>query len=254
MSRTVAAQLISASFLTRYHRHTRSLAVSFLFILPLLVVYEMGMLILRPATVSWAGDVLRWLLHGAFGRWGALAFNLAVIVAIAAALIATRRTAGARRGGGVNLDFFPTLLAESLAYAAVIMMVVPLVIRYALPLAQALPHGENGTLDNLVLSVGAGIYEEIVFRLGLMSVIYLVVLKLTRESWFATVLAIFFSSVLFSVAHYLGGIEMPAGEFIRSFSFRTISGIIFAAIYINRGLAAACYTHAFYDVLVVVFR
>ena len=244
--------MVDIGFLTRYHRHTRSLAVSFLFILPLLVVYEMGLLILRPSTVSWAGDVLRWLLNGAFGRWGSLAFNLAVIVAIVAALVATRRTAGARRGG-VNLDFFPTVLAESLAYATIIMMLVPLVIHYAVPLAQALPHGESGVLDSLVLSVGAGIYEEIVFRLGLMSAIYFALLKLTRESWFATVLAIFLSSVLFSVAHYLGGIDMPTNEFIRSFGFRTVCGILFAAIYINRGLAVACYTHAFYDVLVVIF-
>jgi len=249
MATTRAAKSDLHSFLTRYHRHSRGLAVSFIYILPLLVIYEIGMIILRPPAASWAGDAIRWLLHGAFGGWGALAFNLAVIVAIVASLLAT-----GRRRPGVNLDFYPAVMAESLAYGMVLMLALPLLLRVLLLMAQTTSRASGGVLDNLVLSIGAGVYEEIVFRLGLMSVIYLVALSLTRENWFATVAAIVLSSVLFSAAHYLDGASLPTGVFLRSFTYRLISGIIFAAIYINRGLAVVCYTHAFYDVLVVVMR
>jgi len=238
-----------SSFLTRYHRHSRGLAVSFIYILPLLVIYEIGMIALQPSAASWAGDVIRWLLHGAFGRWGALAFNLAVIVAIVASLLATGRQ---RRG--VNLDFYPTVIAESLAYGMVLMLGLPLLLRVLLLAAQAASQAPDGILDDVVLSVGAGVYEEIVFRLALMSVIYLLALSFTRENWFATVAAIVISSVLFSAAHYVDGASLPAGVFLRSFTYRLICGLIFAAIYINRGLAVVCYTHAFYDVLVVIMR
>jgi len=246
MATTRAAQSGWRSFLARYHRHSQGLAVSFIYILPLLVAYEMGMLLLRPPAASWAGDVIRWLLHGAFGRWGALAFNLAVIVAIVASLLATSR----RRG--VNLDFYPSVMAESLGYGIVLMLGLPLLMRVLLLMAQTSCPAAGGVLDNLVLSIGAGVYEEIVFRLGLMSVIYFLALTLTRENWFATVAAIVLSSVLFAAAHYLDGSTLPPGVFLRSFTYRMISGIIFAAIYIYRGLAVVCYTHAFYDVLVVI--
>ena len=237
----------AANFIARYLKHTRSLAVSFLFILPLLVAYEVGMFILQPPAASWAGDAIRWLLHGAFGRWGGLAFNLGVIIAIVASLLATRRSLGAQ------LDFFPAVLVESLAYGIVVMQVVPLVVHYALPLAQVAADGPGGVMDDVVLSLGAGIYEEIVFRLGLMSAVYFVVTRLTKEHWLAVAAAIMVSSVVFSGCHYLNGIVMPASEFIRSFGYRTLCGIFFAGLYIYRGLAVACYAHAFYDIMVTVF-
>jgi len=244
MTRTKKTAKAETSLIDRYLEHSQGLAVSFLFILPLLVVYEMGILIVQPPATSWAGDLIRWLLHGAFGRWGALAFNLCAIIAIVGSLLSFRGDRAPRFG------LYPVVLVESLLYGLLLITVVPPLVQ-TLPLAQAAGPSAAGVIDDLVLSIGAGVYEEIVFRLVLMSAVYFLALKATGANWFAVVAAIFISSIAFSACHYIGRIDVSSMQFIRSFSFRALSGVFLAALYIYRGLAVACYAHAFYDILVV---
>jgi len=227
-----------------YFDHSRSLAVSFLFILPLLVAYEAGMVILRPRIVSWAGDLIRWLLYEAFGGRAAPAFNLLVMLAIVGSVFVMRKT------GGVKFKMYPLVLGESFAYGLLLTQFIPLVMAYALPMAGSIGPAPGGVMHEIVLSIGAGVYEEIVFRLGVMSGVYYLVRKLADKNWVAVAAAIFISSILFAASHYLGGTESPT---IRSVTYRTVGGICFATIYIYRGLAVACYSHAFYDILVVTF-
>jgi len=230
-----------------YYEHSRRLAVSFIFILPLLAAYEVGLLVVRPQTVSLAGSIVRWLLHGAFGPNGALVFNLVVMIAIVAALISTHKT------GGVRLKILPLVLAESLMYGFLITQLLPLINDYLLTLAAGERAG--GLADDIVLSIGAGVYEEIVFRLGLMSAVYFIVLRLSHRNWLAVILAVFVSSIVFAASHYVNGTTgLSGGELARSFRYRAIGGIVFAGLYIHRGLAVACYSHAFYDILVFTSR
>lgn len=230
-----------------YFEHSRNLAVSFLFILPLLVAYEVGMLVLRPQAASLAGNMIRWLLYEAFGHRAAAAFNLVVIAAVVASLITMRRT-------GVRIKAYPAVLAESLAYGLLLWQLMPLIIAYVVPLAQSAGVRSAGMADEIILSIGAGLYEEIVFRLGLMSLLYYIALKIFDKKWLAAAAAILVSSLLFSAAHYIGPTDASTAEFVRSFTYRVLGGMFFAALYIYRGLAVACYSHAFYDILVVAFR
>jgi hypothetical protein len=231
-----------------YLTHSRSLAVSFVFILPLLVAYEAGMLILRPESASLAGNLIWWLLYEAFGQRAAVVFNLIVIAAVGASLVAMRKT------GGVRISAYPLVLAEGFAYGLFLWRLMPLIIVYVVPLAQGTGPTAAGMADEIILSIGAGLYEEIVFRLGLMSLIYFLLVKMFDKRWLAAATAILVSSLVFSAAHYLGPTDMSTAEFVRSFVYRTLGGIFFAALYIYRGLAVACYSHAFYDILVVAFR
>lgn len=244
-----------------YFEHSRNLAVSFLFILPLLVAYEVGMLALRPQAASLAGNMIRWLLYEAFGHRAAAIFNLVVIAAVVASLITMRKT-------GVRIRAYPIVLAESFAYGLLLWQFMPLIIAYVVPLAQGAgiaPAGTGvppagmgvppaGMADEIILSIGAGLYEEIVFRLGLMSLLYYIASKIFDKKWLAAATAILVSSLLFSAAHYIGPTDTSTAEFVRSFTYRVLGGIFFAALYIYRGLAVACYSHAFYDILVVAFR
>ena len=231
-----------------YFEYSRNLAVSLLFILPLLVAYEVGLLLVRPSTVSWAGNLVRWVLHSAFGPGAAMVFNLIVILVIAASLLVLRKT------GGVRFKTYPAILVESFAYGFLLTQFIPLVIAYAVPLAQSFGGESGGVPTDVILSIGAGVYEEIVFRLGLMSALYFLVSKLSSKRWVAVAAAILISSLVFSASHYVGGVEsFTSPDFIRSFTYRTIGGVCFAALYIYRGLAVACYSHAFYDILVVAF-
>jgi membrane protease YdiL (CAAX protease family) len=108
-------------------------------------------------------------------------------------------------------------------------------------------------LDKLVLSLGAGVWEELVFRLlALGGLAWLFDRALKLRSWIAIVLAFALSSVLFAAAHHAG----PHGEPFRlgAMVYRTCAGLVFATLYQLRGFAIAVYTHTLYDVYVLVLH
>lgn len=107
--------------------------------------------------------------------------------------------------------------------------------------------------ERLVMSVGAGFYEEVVFRLLLMSGLYAASVRvLGVRSVFAAILAVVTSSVIFSAVHYVG--NMADAFTLGSFVYRAFAGVLLATIFQVRGFAVAVYTHAFYDILVLVLR
>ena len=103
-------------------------------------------------------------------------------------------------------------------------------------------------LEPLLGFVGAGIYEETLFRLGLIPVIYRVLRLLTVPGLAACTLAITGSAVLFSLAHHVGA---PGEAFsLFAFVFRWLAGVFFAYVFVVRGFAVAVGTHSAYDLLV----
>ena len=103
-------------------------------------------------------------------------------------------------------------------------------------------------VEQIVSFVGAGIYEETLFRLLLFSgVMWLLYLgEFPRGLGF--LIAAFGSALLFAGAHHLG----PNGEAFSPvvFAFRTIAGVYFAVLYQTRGFGIAVGAHTGYDVLV----
>ena len=63
-------------------------------------------------------------------------------------------------------------------------------------------------------------------------------------------MAVFVSSLLFSLAHYVG----PEQFGMFSFVFRLLAGALFCGLFLARGFAVAVYTHAIYDIYVMVFQ
>ena len=59
------------------------------------------------------------------------------------------------------------------------------------------------------------------------------------------------ASALFSGWHYFG--EFGEVFELRSFVFRFVCGLVFTVIYAFRGFAPVVWTHALYDVWVMVF-
>src|SRR5262249_48259180 len=96
--------------------------------------------------------------------------------------------------------------------------------------------------------VGAGIYEEAIFRLGLFTALYWVLKKISPFPLFPFVLAAAVSALLFAAAHHAG----PHGEKFDGyvFLFRALAGVYFAFVYQLRGFGIAVGAHAGYDVLV----
>jgi hypothetical protein len=102
----------------------------------------------------------------------------------------------------------------------------------------------------IVSFVGAGIYEETLFRLLVFSGLQWVI-RLAGFPWILCgLVAAVAAALLFSAAHNLG----PNGEAFQGyvFLFRTLAGVYFTALYQFRGFGIAVGAHAGYDVLVGV--
>lgn len=233
--------------ISRYLDRSRELATSTLMVLPLFALYQIG--ILWTGGVRNGADFMSDLLFLAAGHefWNYVGLNLALLVifTIAALLLHRRRT--------VDLSVWPWVVAESTVYALSLGTVILTLMRQ-LGFAQILASGAMGDgslYDRLVLSIGAGMYEEIVFRLFLTGGLFLLADRLFRWSRaLAALMAVTVSSLLFSAVHYVGPLGDPFA--LDSFVYRFLAGAILAIIFYVRGFAVAVYTHAIYDIYVTV--
>jgi len=99
-----------------------------------------------------------------------------------------------------------------------------------------------------VLFIGAGVYEEFLFRFLLLPALIVAFSKGGVPAGRAALLAILWTSMLFSAAHYIG----PAGDSFALFTFlfRFAAGVFFAAVFLSRGFGIVVGCHAAYDLLV----
>jgi membrane protease YdiL (CAAX protease family) len=224
-----------------------NLLTSLLLVLPLLVFYEIGVLF---TDVMNGADFITQTLLRLVGMKGFLAIQAGIVVVFIGFSLYLRRDQ--------SFDFskiVPVLL-ESGIYALTMGTLILFVMTDLIGIDPRLAAGggsiqEASLLDKVVLSVGAGFYEELVFRLILLSGLTFVgdrVLKLRR--WIAVLLAFGITSVLFSAAHHIG----PLGEPFRVgvFVYRMMAGLFFACLFQFRSFPIAVYTHALYDIYVLV--
>jgi hypothetical protein len=228
---------------------SRNLLSNLILIFPLLIVYQLGVLVTYPMLNG--VDFVSAFLFGTLGfsRSQYLLFVVSVVAAFLVALFALKR----------HQRFHPRvvvpILLESTIYALSMGTLIFLVMTKLLGIAPALAAGleRQGVVSRFVMSLGAGVYEELVFRLGLlggMAVLFEKVFGWRRV--LAATLALLLSSIAFSAVHHIG----PLGDQISLdvFTFRVLAGVFFGLLFWFRGLAVAVYTHAFYDLYVLLFR
>lgn len=150
----------------------------------------------------------------------------------------------------IKLLFLFGMLLESLIHSISLLVIMSLVYEI-LPLSISL--FSNGIIEGVYLSIGAGIWEELLFRYVLITTLLFVFNKVMYDfSNFSYLVIIVVTSALFSYYHFLG-ID-PELISLSVFIYRFIAGIILAIIFIFRGLGIAAYTHTFYDLYLVFFR
>lgn len=107
--------------------------------------------------------------------------------------------------------------------------------------------------ENLILSLGAGVYEEFLFRVLLMGILYQLCKRLfDLQGLFLYATVVLTQAILFSLFHYLPG--STESFKLEAFAFRTLAGVYFAYIYYERGFGIAAGSHAFYDVIAVMLN
>lgn len=235
-----------------YWEMTRNPLVCVLFVLPLLVAYEAGMHLADGARTSARNGADVWvreLLTG-FGFVPLAAPALILLVLLCWGL--WRRQGLPHDPFGVALGmtlesglFAVGLFGLSQALAPFIALLQGSGLMLSTPPLRA---GLDPTVQQILRYLGAGLYEETLFRLLLFSGLWLLFLCWDMPAGLALLLAGFCSALGFAAAHHLG----PHGEVFHPliFLFRTLAGGYFACLFHLRGFGIAVGTHAGYDVLV----
>jgi len=243
-----------ATVTTGYFRASREPRYSLLFALPLLVLYEVLAALLPYSEThgvrNGADVILRSLFIFIAGAYGPLLFRI-VLIGVGAWLV---RRDIARHGARLRSSIFGGMLVESLVLAVVFGIVVGTITARVLGVLGAFAMAPMGQLDfptRLMVSLGAGLYEELLFRVILVSALALIGQRAFGwRPWVAGAWATVVGAFIFSAFHYIG----PYGDTLQlqSFLFRMIGGVVFSALYLLRGFGIVAWTHAGYDVLLLL--
>lgn len=239
-----------------YWELSRSSRYSLLFAIPLLLLYEALALALNQGSdfgIRNGADVLlRSLAATVFGERGPVLFGAGIALIILALAIRDRRRAGV----SLRPRLFVLMLLESAILAVVFGFVVGIVTAQLLNALPTLAIGQAAEMAwpvVLMVSLGAGVYEELVFRVLLVSGLLLLARTLfAMGKGTATAFAVVLGALIFSAFHYIG----PYGDPLElpSFVFRTVAGLAFSGLYVTRGFGITAWTHALYDVFLLAAR
>ena len=209
------------------------LGASLVLIFPLLLVYEIG--VLFAGQVNGADLVTRAMFAAAGSRIAYLAISAAIAAGF---LIWIRHT---RRWDTLGLALAGPMLLEAALYALSLGALVSLVVDRMLGLGLTVP--------SVISAIGAGVHEELVFRLALIAGLVALARDLGGPigGRRAVALAIAVSALVFAAAHHVGRLGEPWTA--HAFAFRAVAGAVFGAIFWFRSLAHAVYAHVLYDVL-----
>jgi hypothetical protein len=245
--RGVVAEL--ATPLQGYLAQSKDLFHSLVFVLPIFILYQIGVLFTGGVQngVDFATGPMMALVQGDLLHYVLL--NLGIFAVYVGGIFYMRHN------HQLEIRIWPWLMAESAVYATLLGGVI-IWLMEALGMGALLASGgyEPGVVQALVISLGAGLYEETVFRLIGVSGVLAVARRLMPDvaSWALALGVVVASSFVFSAVHHVGSMGDPLT--LGVFMFRFIAGMVLALLYYARGFAVAVYTHAFYDILVLVFR
>jgi hypothetical protein len=226
------------------------------FALPLLLLYELLVAILSHGTgggIRNGADVLlQQAVYAVAGRYEPIVFGVALLGLGTWLVVRDLK----KHRGPLRFSIFAAMLAEAIVLAAAFGTVVGTITANLLHLAQAYLSVQPSRIQHsalatrIMLSLGAGIYEELLFRVIIAGALDVLGRRLLGwRPWIAGTFAVVVSATIFSACHYIG----PYGDPLRldSFVYRLIGGMVFSALYLTRGFGITAWTHALYDLLVL---
>jgi hypothetical protein len=222
-----------------YFAWSRDPCVGLFAVLPLWLCYEALRFLLTPSE----RNLSEWFLLDTIGRLGPV-FGTALRLLFGLAVFLAMRSVVRRQIPWARVAL--VLVLEGMVYG---LLLGPLASALADPAVRWLAaSSRDSLLQDLVGSLGAGIFEELVFRLGLMSLIVWLWLRARPVGRGPRVLggvvAVLISAVLFSLHHHLRDEPFEAGVFL----FRAMAGVLLGFLFWFRGFGVCVYTHAMYDV------
>lgn len=205
------------------------------FLTPLILFYEIASLFHPDRVVAF--ELLRRFFE-LFGHFGVWAPGVAVAIILLATHIASREP---WRIHWRNVGWM---------YVEAVLLAIPLLLlNWSIPLSAG-PH-EDSLIGRMAMGIGAGIYEELVFRLVLLSLVVLIgvdVLRLDRGG--VAVAGVVISSLAFAAHHHQPFGREPFD--VTLFAFRSIAGCYLSIVFWYRGYGPAAGCHAAYNVALAI--
>jgi hypothetical protein len=225
-----------------YAQESRDVGLSLLLVLPLLLAYEVAMLLVdapvRNGAEMVVSDLLRQLTPQGLV---VLRRGLMLLLLVLAVVLVRQHPPDVARARW--------LLAEALVFALLLGPAVGwLVGGVGLSMPSEAPDAGAAPWLPFLLSIGAGLWEELVFRLGLLGGIALLGSRvLGWPTAAALAVATVASALAFALYHHVGHHGEPLQ--LSRFVFRAVAGTILGLLFVFRGLAVVVYMHVFYDLL-----
>ncbi len=228
-----------------YWTETCTPLYSFIFSMPLILIYELGVFAISasdlPLLRNGADVLMRQILH-LLGLYGIYSFS-GVFLAVFG--IVYWRQKKSLKKISLKGEYLLWMLLESVGWAILLSLVLAW-----------FPHllmwgSEERLLQQAILAIGAGIYEEFVFRVILITGIGSILGFLFQ--WGPEVKkagGVILAAVLFSLFHFVGEFGDPPE--LNLFLLRFGAGVYLGLVYIFRGFGVAAYTHTIYDLFVLV--
>jgi len=235
-----------------YWASTRRPLPSLSLVLPIMLAYELGVLwqggasaaSVRTGADAWMRHILASL--GLVDQWLP---PLALVVILLGWQVASQRD------WRFSPSILPVMLLESCVLAVALVGVSRLIdLGFAVldqnapPVLSVVSAPARMGVAPLIGYLGAGVYEETLFRLVLVPILFALLRLLQTPQILASALAVTGSALLFSLAHHAG---TPGEAFTWfAFVFRWMAGVFFAWVFVVRGFGIAVCTHTAYDILV----
>jgi len=226
-----------------YREESRRLGLSILVVLPLVVLYQVGIVRsgspMRNLAEQWLAEPFSLI-----GVSGATLVNVAFLAALLYALHKLERT------GPVSLAFMGAMVIEGALYGLLMFTVTVLPASYIYDLLGRALSVQDLPATAFLLAIGAGVYEELLFRVGLVGggSVLLQRLFLWNKLWSSVVMLVL-SALLFSAAHHVTAGAEQFDLFV--FIFRSLCGLFLGVVFIVRGPGIAIWTHVWYNMLVL---
>ena len=229
-----------------YWHQSRRLSTGILLILPLAAAYQLG--------IVQGGSPVRNLAELWMSRFistvGVPAAHVVNGLLIGGCVMAVVKL---RREGPLVWWFLLVMVLESFVYAAAMLRGLGAAASAARDGLAPLLYIGGGGWRSMLVAVGAGVYEELLFRLLLLGGGAALLHHLFRwKRGLCLGLTLIVSSALFSLAHYLGALgEAPR---LYTFLYRGMAGLVLGTVYIFRGVGIAACTHSTFNLLALLAR
>ena len=228
-----------------YFLKSRTSFYSFLFTLPLFFLYEANIVFLSwddILVVRNGADFLMRNILESFDIYGLYGLGLVFFLGLLVTYIFFIKEDHQQE---VKVNFLFIMLAESMLWSFVLYFSL---FKFMVLLMN--PTGKT-ILQQVTLAIGAGIYEEFLFRVlliaGLSGILGFVFMW---DKTFKNIIAVVLSGGIFSAFHFMG----EYGDFfsMELFLIRFFAGLFLGVLYMYRGFGITAYTHSIYDLIVLI--